>query len=132
MNRRHVLALGAAALATPALAAGADPLKGVTVINALGGLHDPNFPEPPRPVLTPRILADALASGTTAVNVTIGYVAGPGDPFEVSVREVGQWERLIRERPDALVKVTTALVCAAESVHCGPDHPLHRARRQLG
>jgi membrane dipeptidase len=108
MNRRHLLALGAAAAASPALAASSDPLAGVTVINALGGLHDPNFPEPPRPVLTPRILADALASGTTAVNVTIGYVAGPGDPFEISVREVGQWERLIRERPDALIKVTTA------------------------
>ncbi len=108
MNRRHLLALGVASLAAPAFGAGRDPLAGVTVVNALGGLNDPNFPEPSRPVLTPRILADARASGTAAVNVTIGYVAGPGDPFEVSVREVAQWDRLIREHPTALAKVLTA------------------------
>src|SRR5687767_5785512 len=103
MNRRSLLALSAAALASPAAAApsagGGDPLKGVIVVNALGGLSDPNFPEPPRPVLTPRILADARASGTTAVNVTIGYVAGPAEPFQASVAEVAQWTRLIREHP---------------------------------
>jgi membrane dipeptidase len=108
MNRRHALALAAAALASPALAGAKDPLDGVTVVNALGGLNDPNGPEPARPVLTPRILADARASGTTAVNVTVGYVAGPGDPFQISVAEVAQWDRLIREHPDALLKVLTA------------------------
>jgi len=109
MNRRHLLALGAAAVAAPALAAptlaSGDPLAGVTVVNALGGLNDPNLPEPPRAAVTPRILADARASGTTAVNVTIGYVAGPMEPFQHSVAEVAQWDRLIRERPGDLIKV---------------------------
>jgi membrane dipeptidase len=107
VNRRQLLALSAAAAASPTFAV-ADPLGGAVVVNALGGLHDPNHPEPPRPVLTPRILADARASATTAVNVTVGYVAGPGDPFQVSVAEVAQWDRLIRENADHLLKVLTA------------------------
>jgi len=107
MNRRSLLALSAAALATPAAAA-SDPLKGVIVVNALGGLSDPNFPEPPRPALTPRILADALASGATAVNVTVGYVAGPAEPFQASVAEVAQWTRLVREHPRHVTLILTA------------------------
>lgn len=108
LSRRHLMALGAAsALASPAAAA-SDPLARKVVVNALGGLHDPNLPEPPRPVMTPRILADARASGTTAVNVTIGYVAGPQEPFQHSVAECAQWDRLIREHPKDLLKVLTA------------------------
>lgn len=108
MNRRQLLALAAAATAAPPAFAAADPLAKAIVVNALGGLHDPNHPEPSRPAMTPRILADARASGTTAVNVTVGYVAGPGDPFQISVAEVAQWDRLVRENPDHLLKVLTA------------------------
>jgi membrane dipeptidase len=107
MNRRQALALGAAALAAPAYAAAGDPLAGLTVVNALGGLNDPNLPDPPRAAVTPRILADAHASGVTAVNVTVGYVAGPSEPFQASVAEVAQWDRVIREHPGDLVKVLT-------------------------
>lgn len=107
LDRRTLLALSAAAAASPAAAA-TDPLKDVIVVNALGGLNDPNFPEPPRPVLTPRILADARASGTTAVNVTIGFVAGQMEPFQYSVAEVGQWNRLIREHPKDVSLILTA------------------------
>jgi membrane dipeptidase len=104
LSRRTVLALSAAAAATPALGA-TDPLAGLTVINALGGLNDPNFPEPARAAVSPRILKDAHASGTTAVNVTVGFVAGSMEPFQHSVAEVGQWDALIRAHPDDLVKV---------------------------
>lgn len=107
LERRTLLALAAAVAASPAAAA-SDPLRNVVVVNALGGLNDPNVPEPPRPVLTPRILADARASGTTAVNVTIGYVAGPAEPFQASVAEVAQWQRLIRERAADLKLILTA------------------------
>jgi len=108
LNRRHLMALTAAsALASPAVAA-SDPLARVIVVNALGGLNDPNHPEAPRPVMTPRILADARASGTTAVNATIGYVAGPMEPFQHSVAECAQWDRLIREHDKGLLKVLTA------------------------
>ena len=70
-SRRTVLAISAAATAAPALAAKADPIAAMTVINALGGLIDPNHDQPAHPVMTPRILADARASGmTAAVNCT--------------------------------------------------------------
>lgn len=88
--------------------AAADPLAGLTVVNALGGLGDPNFPERPREVMTPRILRDAHASGTTAVNVTVGYVAGPQPPFESSVADVAKWQAAIRNHPRDLIHVLTA------------------------
>ena len=107
MNRRTVLALSAAALARPALAA-ADPIAGLTVINALGGLDDPNFPDAPPATLTSRILRDAHASGTTAVNVTIGFVAGPEEPFQKTVADVAQWQRLIEANAADLVLIRSA------------------------
>jgi membrane dipeptidase len=100
--------MSAAAAAAPALAAKADPIAGMTVINALGGLIDPNHDQPPHPVITPRILADARASGMTAVNCTFGYVAGADEPFESSVANVAEWDRLTREHPRDLIKVLSA------------------------
>jgi membrane dipeptidase len=108
MNRREILALSAAALATPATAAASDPIARMIVVNALGGLVDPNHDEPKRAAVTPRILNDAHASGMTAVNWTIGYVAGPQEPFQQSVAEVGQYDALIRAHPKDLTKVLTA------------------------
>ena len=47
------------------------------VVNALGGLGDPNHPSDRLvPDVSPRVLAEAHASGLTAVNVTLGYVSG--------------------------------------------------------
>ena len=111
-NRRHFMLLASAAVlaaprsrartATPALR---DPL----IVNALGGLDDPNHPDPGFAVITPRILADAHASGEAAVNVTIGYVSGSDkDPFEFTVADVAHWDRLIREHSGDLLKVLTA------------------------
>jgi membrane dipeptidase len=109
LSRRSLLALSAAAAASPAIAAkAADPLAGLTVINALGGLIDPNTPDLPRVVMTKRILADAHASGMTAVNCTFGYVFGPKDPFESTVADVAYWDRLVRENSRDLIKVLTA------------------------
>jgi len=106
MNRREVLALSAAALATPAAAA-PDPIAKMIVVNALGGLNDPNLDDPDRAAVTPRILKDAHASGMTAVNWTIGYVAGPQEPFQHSVAEIGQYDALIRANAKDLIKVLT-------------------------
>lgn len=103
-SRRAVLALAAATAASPALAA-QDPLAGLTVINALGGLVDANTPDLPHPVITRRLLADAHASGMTAVNCTFGYVAGSAEPFESTVADVARWDRLVRENPRDLIKV---------------------------
>jgi membrane dipeptidase len=109
MNRREILALSAAALASPAAAATApDPIARMIVINALGGLIDPNLEEPKRAAVTPRILKDARDSGMTAVNCTIGYVAGPQEPFQQSVADIGQYDAMIRAYPKDLLKVLTA------------------------
>lgn len=109
LSRRTVLALSAAAAASPALAAEKDPIAGLTVINALGGLLDANDAvEHPRPVLTPRIITDARASGMTAVNWTIGYVAGAKEPFQDSIADIGMFDVLIRQHARDVLKVTTA------------------------
>ena len=88
------------------------------VINMLGGLRNPNRPPSggpsralqsgDRPGPDERAISDALASGTAAVNTTVGYVAGPQDPFESSVADVSRWNRIIREHPDSLLKVWSA------------------------
>ena len=96
LDRRQILAWSSAARATPAAAATPDPIGRMIVINALGGLVDPNHDEPRRAAVTPRILKDARDSGMTAVNWTIGYVAGPQEPFQHSVAEIGQYDALIR------------------------------------
>jgi len=109
LDRRQMLALAAAAAATPAMAAAPrDPIAGMTVINALGGLGDPNFDEPARIAMTPRILKDAHASGVTAINCTLGYVAGPQEPFQQTVAEIGQYDAMVRANARDLIKVLSA------------------------
>lgn len=115
-DRRMVLgaaALGGAALAMPALAAPARA-DDMLIVNALGGFSDLN---PPRTSLEDRktggpigarLIADAQASGMNAVNVTIGYVAGPMEPFEYSVRETASWNARLRLQSDVLTPVLTA------------------------
>lgn len=86
------------------------------VINLLGGLPNPNAEQgPPAGALTggrrppdARAISDALASGLDATNATIGYVAGPADPFETSVADVAHWNRISRAHPNSLLKVWTA------------------------
>jgi membrane dipeptidase len=88
------------------------------IVNALGGLDDPNaeLAAPPpggaaaggRIVIGPRAIRDAHASGLTAVNVTLGYVAGPEEPFEYTVRTIGEWDRAVREHAADLLRVHTA------------------------
>lgn len=98
---------------------GASPAsQDLFVVNMLGGIRNPNrrmeggpsgaLQTGARPGPDDRAIADALASGTAAINTTIGYVAGPQDPFESSVADVARWNRIIRARPDFLLKVWTA------------------------
>lgn len=125
-DRRRFLGMaGAGALAVPLLgsmparAAGRDVSESAVVINALGGLSNPNArSEEPAPatgvsgadrdMIDARVIADARASGLTAVNITLGHVAGDMEPFEHSVREIGIWDRRIERHSADLVKVRTA------------------------
>lgn len=125
-TRRGFLAsAGAAGLAVAATGTGCEapepesspPPSDLFVVNMLGGLRNPNRPSDVpseslrsggRPGPDERAIADALVSGMAAVNTTIGYVAGPHDPFESTVADIARWNTVIRGRPESLLKVWTA------------------------
>jgi len=104
----------AAASLLPWDARGAVPASAGTrndgiIINALGGLGDPNLGSNALvPEITPRVLAEAHASGLTAVNITLGYVSGPDDPFEASVRDIAATDALVRQHATDVMKILTA------------------------
>jgi membrane dipeptidase len=87
-------------------------LSAPLIVNALGGLEDPNRADADcvsKPIaLEERVLRDAHASGLTAVNVTLGYISGPKEPFESSVRDVAEMDARIRANARDLLKVHTA------------------------
>jgi len=116
VNRRSFVAQSAAGIAASRLPAAfaatsaTDRLREMLVINTLGGLDDPNVPAASnpgdeRPSVNRRGIDDARASGVTAINITIGYVFGDGDPYEQSVRAISDWDALVREHGADLVKV---------------------------
>jgi membrane dipeptidase len=96
-------------------------ISGMLIVNALGGLEDPNLKDSAASVLEPRVLRDAHDSGLTAVNVTLGYVSGNADPFEQSVRDCAQMDGWLREGARDLLKVYTA-----------EDIPRARAQGRIG
>ena len=88
------------------------------IINALGDLDNPNLglsrPQSDNPVdrdqfdIDVRALRDAHESGLTAVNVTLGYVGGPDEPFEYTIRTIGEWDEILRTNAKDLMKIYTA------------------------
>ena len=122
LDRRALISLAAAGTAVLASSAASAQTRtaatgGPIIVNALGGISDPNLDLPrqtaaladtDQPGVDDRSIRDALASGVTAVNMTLGYVSGPMDPFEYTVGSIGAWDRLLRERADHLIKVNTA------------------------
>jgi membrane dipeptidase len=109
-RRAFLLGAGAAVLAGPGSAQRQGQFHRPTlIVNALGGLDDPNIQgETGERIISDRIIADARASGLTAVNVTMGYVAGNSEPFEQTVREIGRWDARVAGRPNDLLKVLSA------------------------
>lgn len=117
ITRRSALGLLGASFAVRAVAAPRDavpgrrdPIAGLTVINALGGLDDPNRSDErdqPSHDISARMIADAHASGETAVNITMGYVAGPDEPFESTIADIGRWDTAVEAHPNDLIKILT-------------------------
>lgn len=97
LARRSFLKLAGAAAVVPHRWADA------IIVNALGGLEDPN-PEPSEE----RVMREAHASGLTAVNLTLGYVFGDGDPFELTVRDIAKTDARVRADGRNLLKVWDA------------------------
>ncbi|MDF6040873.1 dipeptidase [Streptomyces sp. JH14] len=93
--------------------------RDMLIINALGGLENPNAPEAAEGAgqliqsidelaIDARALTDARASGVTAVNITLGYVMGDLPPYEHTLHEIEVWDGLIRANSDDLMGVRTA------------------------
>ena len=122
VDRRALLTLGAtASLWAPGAlrASTADTLRGMLVINALGGLDDPNrelTSDNPMDTATPtdapdldaRVFQDLKTAGMTAVNITLGYVSGPQDPVEYTFKSIEGWQKALSSHAEALVLVRTA------------------------
>lgn len=114
MQRRDFLrrsaALGLASLGWPVLAAAPQP---PIIIDALGSINNPNLTpaqtdDPALLGIDARALADARAAGLTAFNMTIGYVFGPGDPYQRTLDELSVWNAFIRAHAAGLLLVRTA------------------------
>jgi membrane dipeptidase len=88
------------------------------IVNALGGIENPNLalarPQSDNPVkieaidLDARALSDTRASGITAVNITLGYVGGPEEPYRYTRETIAMWDAVLDDRADDLLKVGTA------------------------
>jgi membrane dipeptidase len=88
------------------------------IINALGTLDNPNAPGSSEAAaklnqssddltIDARTLADAHASGLTAVNITLGYTMGDQPPFEHTLHEIKVWDSIVAGNPADLIKVQT-------------------------
>ncbi|MEV8098011.1 membrane dipeptidase [Kitasatospora sp. NPDC085879] len=89
------------------------------IVNALGQLDNPNAPQSAeaaaelnpssdRLTVDARALADAHASGLTAVNITLGYTMGDLPPYEHTLEELDTWDAIIRADSADLLHVRTA------------------------
>ncbi len=99
------------------------------IIDSLGGPGNPNHAAPEGAgdaqdafwQLDERAFSDAQAAGLCAFNQTIGYIAGPQDPFRYTVADLARWIAFIDDHPrDLLLVRTTADIQRARATHrCG-------------
>ncbi|WP_027347204.1 dipeptidase [Hamadaea tsunoensis] len=102
------------------------------IVNALGVLDNPNgaasessaghlIQSSEDLTIDARTLAEAHASGLTAVNITLGYTLGDLEPFGHTVRELDVWDAIIEKHAADLLKVETAadLVTAGRTGRIG-------------
>jgi membrane dipeptidase len=92
-------------------------------INALGVLDNPNLSSKrevdamgyagSRRGVDLRALTDARSAGLSAVNITLGHVAGTADAFCETVRDITVWNAFIAQHPGALRRVQQVADIAA-------------------
>jgi membrane dipeptidase len=94
------------------------PAADYLIINALGSLDNPNAEQSAEAAgqlnqssdeltIDLRTLADAHASGLTAVNITLGYTMGDMPPFEHTMHEIEVWDSIVADNAADLLKVRT-------------------------
>ena len=98
-------------------------LKEMILINALGGMSNQNLWAQSQGdknesvgkssvrrmrSIDSRAINDTHSSGTTAINATLGYVAGPEEPYEYTINDIAEWNSIIHKHPDDLLKVWKA------------------------
>lgn len=116
IDRRSLIALGAA---SPLMARAGEKPRRMLIINALGGVDDPNSqlksqdqkgtPTPTdAPELDARVFRDLKTSGVTAINITLGYVSGPQDPVAYTFNSLQGWREVLKDHADSLMLVRTA------------------------
>jgi membrane dipeptidase len=101
-----------------------------STINALGVLDNPNLAVAPQAdagevdslgyisgmrAIDERALADARSAGLSAVNITLGHVAGTTDAFCATVRDITGWNAFIVAHAGALRRVLGVADIAAAS-----------------
>ena len=115
LSRRGVLAAGGLTAAAPLAVRSAS--RRPLIVNALGGIENPNLglasqgggpADTDAPDIDARAIADAKASGLTAVNITLGYVAGPEDPYAYTLKTIAEWDAILKAHPGSLLKVDRA------------------------
>ena len=115
LDRREFLSTAvAAALAASPIARAAAPKRAFTeqtyakaiVIDALGGPggFEPDYTGPG---LSPKSVADARASGVTAVNLTVNSVGNGPRKFEETVAGIADAEKWLAQHRDYFMKVLT-------------------------
>ncbi len=94
-------------------------------INALGVLDNPNLAQADAGAadglgyaggarsVDVRSLEDARSAGLSAVNITLGHVAGTADPFCETVRDITGWNAFVAQHPGALRRVLNVADIAA-------------------
>ena len=115
LDRREFLSTAAAAaLAASSIARAAAPKRAfpeqayskAIVIDALGGPGGFE-PDSTEPGLSAKAVADAKASGVTAVNLTVNSVGNGPRKFEETVAGIADAEKWIADHPDYFMKVLT-------------------------
>lgn len=111
-RRQFIAAAGATALSTPAFSDSREiyptsSYENAIVIDALGGPGEFHPAASPSVGWSTRVVADALASGVTAANVTVNEVGNGPRRFEEAVQDIARLDREIQLHPDAFLKVFT-------------------------
>lgn len=96
--------------------------RAVPMINTLGGLTDPNDLTPSGPTWRParpsrRMIDDALASGVSCLNMTLGYVYGDADPYSDTVSQLDEWDGIVAQTPELLKVLSAADIGRAKTAN---------------